>query len=383
MSMLKNLFLAVMTLMVLPQAGQAATWNTCNGQSKQWTASPALTDIYYSSPATMPLYSERYNSVTTAVSYFNRNPSTRSFAGVTLRFGSSPSLGNGKNDFYFSDDPNVVDQLGAVTWTRHNTSTCAIQEADMIIGMSPNWQYYNNQLAANAIGYGGLLRNMPATVVHELGHFFGAAHESRYYNIMGDDFTHVNRKGSGASYSEGYVGEDLSQGMVGVYLLTTDTAKQDLGVSHWQRTSSSGGYSTHTRIPLMNSSSVALPCTPQFGTTCAGNPTEGDQYYHVSRGQSVRLRYNFENNGRDSRTVTVKYYLSTDRAITSSDSLLSTGTYTLTRGLPDLLTVALTIPSNLTVGTNYYLGVMVDTASAVAELDEGNNTSFTGIRVTN
>ena len=329
----------------------------------------------------MPIGGANWNLFNRALVLFNRNPSNFWF-GVK----SDKNVGvNGRSEVWFTSDPNLTwggstsSGSPAVTHFARFNSQCQFTEADLLVSTvnQTNWDYSNAVSSSGA--YGGTKRQLLPTFIHELGHVSGLAHEGRYYNIMGTDWTHVNRNGS---LSEGYLGEDASNGLVASYGLVADTAYQDVSLTHWRRTGVTSEYSLHQRVPLLSSTGVALTCTPQKNvTTCAGNDYEGDQYYKVTRGQTVNLMLGYENNGRDTKTVKTSYYLSTDTTITSADTYLGEASYSLARDLPNYYQKSLTIPATLTVGKVYYLGAIVDSANTVVEKDETNNTSYTAIKI--
>jgi Ca2+-binding RTX toxin-like protein len=72
---------------------------------------------------------------------------------------------------------------------------------------------------------------------------------------------------------------------------------------------------------------------------------------------------------------TAGVFLSTDSAITSSDTLLATtATPSLIAGASDSESASLVLPGNLAIGT-YYLGALADYNNKVAESNEANNAS--------
>jgi hypothetical protein len=173
--------------------------------------------------------------------------------------------------------------------------------------------------------------------------------------------------------------------LVALYGLNAAT-RQDLGLTHWVRTGISGEYSVHRRVPIYSNTGAALVCSPQYGTTCRRDQFEGDQYFRVNRGQVVNVSFGYENNGRDSKAVLVRYYLSADNTITSVDTLIGEKSYTLARDLPNYYNYTMTIPTTLTPSTatakrRYYIGAIIDANNAVAEANEANNTTYTGIEV--
>lgn len=81
------------------------------------------------------------------------------------------------------------------------------------------------------------------------------------------------------------------------------------------------------------------------------------------------------------RRIRVGYYLSSNNTISTSDRLLTTAWMTL--GRDDVLTSKRTIrvPSDLTRGRTYYLGVKVDDNNTLSEVDGGNNCAYHVIRI--
>ena len=79
----------------------------------------------------------------------------------------------------------------------------------------------------------------------------------------------------------------------------------------------------------------------------------------------------------------VAYYLSTNDAITTFDTLLGVGQ------LPNLVrngplttnNTVVTIPNSLQSGKNYYLGAIVNYNQKFAEHTGANNATYIGIRV--
>lgn len=158
--------------------------------------------------------------------------------------------------------------------------------------------------------------------------------------------------------------------MVAVYGLWA-SAPQDLGVTHWRRVGASGEYSTHDRTRILDAFGIELA---RVGTT--------ERTYYVSKGQTVLLEMSLENMGRTSPLVpTVGYYLSTNDIISTLDTFLGSTAYTLYRDSVLTTTRTLVIPGTLVSGATYWLGAIIDSTGAVAEGYEGNNATYTAIRV--
>jgi beta propeller repeat protein len=92
-------------------------------------------------------------------------------------------------------------------------------------------------------------------------------------------------------------------------------------------------------------------------------------------GKTLKISSSIKNQGNSSITKSfqVKYYLSRDSVLSSTDYLLTTRTITsLGAGKTISYTIYPTISSNLSIGT-YYLMAMVDTTKVIAESKESNN----------
>ena len=92
-------------------------------------------------------------------------------------------------------------------------------------------------------------------------------------------------------------------------------------------------------------------------------------------GQSVTVTATVKNQGSaNAGSSTAKIYLSTNTIISSSDTYLgyiSVGS--LSAGQSKTYSTTVTIPSSVTTGSTYYLGVIADANSVVVESDENNN----------
>jgi hypothetical protein len=97
-------------------------------------------------------------------------------------------------------------------------------------------------------------------------------------------------------------------------------------------------------------------------------------------GTGTHVSFNLNNIGTvgatfDATKPAVSVYLSTDSTITTSDTLLaSVGESLLAAGAHIPITIPITLSAPASAGT-YYLGVIADPASAIAEASESNNVS--------
>ncbi len=275
--------------------------------------------------------------------------------------------GNGESEIWWAKG------VSAVEYT--TTSSCGrTVETDIIFHNNiPNGGYLNVMTDKTQFrGYGKERRTFESTAIHELGHALGLGHENRYYNIMGNDYTHLHTTGDNALRS--YAGEDATSGLIKLYGSST---RQDLSVAQWRRTGSSGQYSSHSRTRLLDTSGTELPAT-KVQSSCTRPYCE--MRHDVELGQTIQFEMTLENNGTHSQTVQLGYYISTNGSITNTDTLIGTDTVTVTRDKPDTVKKTVTIPATLSPHTNYYLGVIIDNAGAVSEWVENNNSAYIYIR---
>ena len=110
--------------------------------------------------------------------------------------------------------------------------------------------------------------------------------------------------------------------------------------------------------------------------------SEGVKKYKVKKGNSYKIQFTYENNGYyDKSGVNVGFYISNNRNITTGDTRFATRTMALNRNRPYTRKYTLTIPSNLSVGQVYWLGVIVDYTGSVTEFAEDNNAACIPIEI--
>jgi len=356
---LTSLISLSLAVAIIGYTSDASAYNTikCNGNSTKWSSLPpqmrAATNSFPNG-----VWRE---ALADAVSHWNTNPSKFYF---NLTYDDSNiALNNGENEIWFSSDDSILINYPAVTYWWFK-SDCTLKEADIIFD---NRVSYTTSTAKSSLwDYGGSNRPFQTTASHELGHSLGLAHENRYYNIMGSDWTHVH---TNAGIATNYPGEDASNGAVSLYGLYS-TPLEELSVSHWKWLGTSGEYSTHTRTEMYNTSGAVLS-----SFTDAGEPI-----YNVNRGQQVQIELTYENNGANTKSFQVGFYISTNDNITTSDSFLGEAPYTLAKDTPYTAKNTVTIPSNLTPG-KYYIGAIVDKNNVVGEVYEDNNSTYIPIKV--
>ncbi|MEZ9200210.1 PKD domain-containing protein [Shewanella sp. 10N.286.54.B9] len=357
--------LCVATLLTLSSSQVMASkfWTDCNNNTpRKW---PGSGFTFNANPAGFGgNYTFWRTSFATALGRFNDTPVNLTI-NVRLDDDTSVAVGNGESEIWWNNSGN-----SAVGY--NITSPCGTTiEGDIVFH---NTVSYDDSMEdkSNFWNYGGNNRTFETTALHEVGHTVGLAHENRYYNIMGSDYTHVHTTGENALRS--YLGEDAVNGLISLY---GGSNREDLSVAAWRHIGSSGEYSTHGRTRLFNSNGTELNSS-NASTSCTGSYCE--LRYNVDLGQTVQYEMTLENNGRNSQSVALGYYISTNATITNTDTLIRTDNVTVTRNTPDTVIKTITIPSNLTPNTDYYLGVLIDSNDTVSEWTEQNNTSYMHIR---
>lgn len=350
-------------------SGQAMAfgYNTCLGENLKWgTNNPTLR----ASPVSFPAGYWR-NGLQRAIDFTNANPSPFFFT-LTTDDGSV-GRNNGQSEVWGTTDAGILQGHPAITYTSY---TCYwffgdhvhLDEADVIFDYRAPFQWTADEVKSSLIMYGGNRRQLQGTAVHEFGHALGLNHENRWYNVMGTDFEHIWANGSSA---HGYLGEDASNATVFLYGLWSFNY-QDLGVAHWKYSGTSGEYSTHVKTGIYNTSGGLLPTTNVNGETA----------YIVNPGQTVLAEFTYENNGKTTQTVNTGWYISNDDVISTGDRLIAVNTgMTLTRDVPFTYRRQLTIPRDLAIGRNYWLGTIVDYDNRVPDNVRSNNATYIPIRV--
>ncbi len=270
------------------------------------------------------------------------------------------SLNNRDNEIWFTST------LGAparANWW-FQTRSGQLVETDVRVNSSRNWTAGIQKDATTP--YDGMGRPFRNVVIHELGHTYGLAHETDTYNAMGQDWDHIHANGS---FARGYLGEDASNGAVAQY--GKDSGKgEDLSVSHWRHTGDDGEYSTHGRTRIFDTSGNEL-----------SNASWGDEpRYEVTRGNTVKAEFTYENSGLSTHTIDAGFYLSQNDTITTLDRHLKTTRIILGRNDVWTKRFEVPIPSDLLPNTDYHIGVIVDEQDSVSENLEANNATYIGIR---
>ncbi|MBI4881199.1 MAG: hypothetical protein HY812_16310 [Planctomycetes bacterium] len=350
--------LATLFAGALAHEAAAWTWLTCTGGLKGHWASHNVP--FRASLLGFPAESDWATALQSVVSSWNTTPAnvTYSMSWNELFIGE----GNGESEVWWSGSISPP----AVCYTWYNDLLCQIVETDVVFKNTVS--YTTSTDKSDLTPYGGSNRPFRTTAIHEFGHAQGLGHTTDTYSVMGQDWDHIHANGSLAT---AYPGEDAFAGSVAVYGFKGG-AHEDLAVAHWRHTGASGGYSAHDRARVLDAAGGLL------------SDVGGDEpVYLVAKGQQVKLQMSYENMGKSTHDAQVGFYLSSNDYISHYDTFL--GAMTVNNlGLNTVYTsdgILLTIPDSVAEDTIYWLGAIIDYEGTVAEVNEGNNKTYTAIQI--
>lgn len=329
---------------------------SCNGNNIRWNgASTTVRAGSVSFPAGV-----WRTSLATAINRVNENPAAFDFNVVYND--TSVGFNNGQNEIWWSSGFGAP-AIANLSW---NCNTGRFTEGDIRFDNTVN--YTTSMAKSTLLSYAGSNRAFENTAIHELGHVLGLDHTPNTYSIMGEDWDHTHANGSS---TRSYLGEDAAAGAVTLYGGNPGNV-QDLSVAHWRWTGTNAGYSTHDRTRIFTSG----------GGNVSFTTVNGEPRYNLNRGQSYQIEFSYENNGESFQTTNVGYYVSTNDYISTFDTLIGGRTgMGLGRNTVFTFRAPVTIPSNLTRGASYWLGVIIDNDNTLSEVTETNNRTYIPIRI--
>jgi hypothetical protein len=356
-----------LAVLAIDSPALAYSWKECLGRKIKWDTN---TPTIRASTTSFPAGGWR-DAMNEAVAAFNRNPSRlnwriRSDSGGVGR-------GNGQNEVWGSTDSGLLNGAPARAFTRWKCfwffgKHVKLTELDIAFDYRSPWQWTFSKNKNNLLRYGGSLRPIQTTALHELGHGGILNHVNSEYNVMGIDFEHIHVNGNTA---RAYLGEDTGDGLAFLYGLASPR-KQDLGVVHWRYDSASGEYSNHRKTRLFDSG----------GSPLSAFNDGGEARFRVSRGQLVATEFTYENNGASTHSgIRVGYYISTNSTISTLDRRIGGASLTLARDNVFTWQRNVRIPRDLVRGRDYWLGVIIDERNEIDEVAEWNNATYLPIRV--
>ncbi|MEM7437028.1 MAG: hypothetical protein AAF436_17880 [Myxococcota bacterium] len=314
----------------------------------------------------------RRHSLRQALIHWNDAPAN--FVFFEPEWNQGVNTNNNVSEVWYSTDGGILDGAPARALIKWNCTAFSKKFVAVDIVMNANRSWMNFEDRYNHQAWNGGYRPAQTTLMHELGHALGLAHENRRYNIMGSDprvITLNNEK------FRSYSSEDSSRGAAVVYG-TTNSSKPDLAVSVFRYNGTSGEYSSHA----FNRVVFAVTDTTVFSLPWKWDSVRQEHYVEVKRGQTYKFEFTYEHLGPGPNITTkAGYYLSTNTNITTLDWFLEDRNFLLGWNTPLTTLRTFQIPANAAL-QRYYFGVIIDYQNTTNERYGGNNQAYIAIQVT-
>lgn len=294
---------------------------------------------------------------------FNTHPANYRLDLSVDSFHVSP--GNGESEMWFTVDdlwlsnaPAIAHYYDICIWFFGITDGYYVNEVDVLFDANTN--YSTSEEKRDLTNYGGPSRPFKTTMLHEVGHGTGFAHNNRNYNIMGSDPSHIHVNGAVA---RAYVGEDFSAGMLASYGPKAETW-EDLSVSHWRYFGVNGEYSMHRKVEVIG-----------VGGEKPTRDIDGEAHYDVTAGELIFFRFTYENTGRSCQNANIGFYLSGNATISNADRRIGERTTRVCPNAPDTRTHVIRLPSDIRPGA-LWLGAIVNDFSPAIDRERRNDATY-------
>jgi len=263
---------------------------------------------------------------------------TKGYAGNEIGFADLSTFGGG-----FPPETIAVEFTGrTITGTMGGPLQCVITRTDIVFADNRIWRLGplpNTRLGANLLSLG-------IVATHEIGHALTLAHSNGFLARM--NASYPNSGPIGNNSTDGPLVDEIRA--MRVLYQGTDSTTRDLVASRYKN--------NNAEIADLNQVKRA---------------SDNARVNTLNRGTAYYLDYSIENHGNTGEnSVSLGFYFSTDRTITSSDFLLGNLIVNMGYGATQSSTVWLQLPNNTPTGLGY-LGYVIDDASTVNEVDEVNN----------
>jgi hypothetical protein len=321
------------------RSADAYGWWQCNGTPTRWQSSAAHYQVMRcsipegSQRAADVIYSfDEWNSVYGMWDVFSREWGTTECVSI--------SHSNGRNEVYFGVASEMDGAVG-VTYLRRDGctwswSTQYIIEADVAFDAGQMVEWGNPPCNTYR------LFGARTTMVHEFGHALGLEHYDAVMNLM------MTSDGEGKYCGAHAVEPHPDDAAGGRFLYGSGNRSTDIGASEHRLAGSNN-------VELNTSSGVASLCP----------------------GDTHTFRWSVGNMGTEGVTYNVRWYLSTNDTISTSDIAVGTNTGAFEpAGAFDTWSRTITIPGSVSFGTEYFLGTIVDYDDRVSERYWSNNATY-------
>jgi hypothetical protein len=191
---------------------------------------------------------------------------------------------------------------------------------------------------------------------------------------MGEGLRHTAvHNGKGRAYP----GEDASNAAVELYGLNAG-ARENVSVSHWKfKLENAGGRALFEQCQVLDESGSVIASEYRDDLQAGLG-----RRYLVRRGQDIQVEFTYENTGKSVQEIAISYRLSTNDLITMFDPEIGFDSWMrLGRNSVYEKAYPVTIPEDLVVGQEYFIGVWVDANEEVDEHNENDNKTYLVIRI--
>ena len=326
--------LAGFLVLCTAQGASAYEWHECRSNKQVWDSNNVT---FRPSSVSFPSGSAWRTSVEAMRTAWNTAPGTQFDFTYSYNSSSTYSTDDDTNSILIT---NTYNYNGALAVARLSFKWCVwpfwggkLKEVDVLFNPAYSWE---NSVNPTFPPNPWSPYNSTLVGIHELGHAFGLSHENDAMATMNSVYPNSGSLGQDNDIVPH--GDDVYGNRAGYG--TSGTAR-DLYASTYLR--SSAGNSVYITAPsIMYRSATSF----QFSMGNRGTLNE--------------------------TSVGVKFYLSTDRNITSGDYLVGSAGFSMDQGATVTRTVNVTASSSIPAGT-YFFGWIVDPENYIAEADEGNN----------
>lgn len=321
---------------------QAYDWPTCNGDKRVWDGGDNMPYSPFS--VSFPSGSGSRAALEAARDAWNNAPNSEfNFVFSYLASGSS-GWTNDRNEILYTEDYGWGDCVLAVERTDYKGCVWPfwggkIKESDIYFRTSPqcgvSTLWWDTSTAPNPTSSG---ISLAMVAMHEMGHGLGLSHEDDVMSTMNSVYPNsgvISNNNLVQPHADDVLGDRAGYGTTG--------STRDLFASFYRRTTAG------------NSDFINPPATVHRNTPTSAQFTIGNRGY------------------QNETSVGVKFYLSTDRTITSSDYLVGSAGFSINQGIDYTGSVSLNIPFGTIPSGNYHFGWIVDPENYIAEGSFENN----------
>lgn len=333
----RPLILAVAFLLIQAAAAGAWEWPTCRSNKRVWDGS---TVTFAPSNVSFPAGSAWRTSIEAVRTAWNTAPGTNFRFNYAYNNATNHNSGDGTNGVLITSGYGWGTTTLAVALTRYRSCIWPfwngkIDEVDVLFNPAFFWDTSTNPAALPTED--DFFFNSTIVGIHEFGHAFGLDHENDLVATMN------------ATYPDG--GPLGNAHIVQPHADDVGGNRSGYGTSGSPRDVAASPYQRH-----LSGRSRPIPAPPV-----------------LFRNTPTNFPFTVENRGTWNETsVGVKFYLSTDRNITTGDFYVGQVGLAMNAAYTGALNASITVPASVPAG-NYFFGYIVDPENYIGEVDEANN----------